>query len=113
MAEQEEYIVYNFKWKEIKGEWQTLEVIGHKFFEENNRMVLYKGNGGIFEIPCWNEHYSDLGEDWANKVKLQYEEELAKENQDKEEPDELKGGNWYSTEFRSTSCIQSTSSMVH
>ena len=29
MAEKEEYIVYNFKWKEVKGEWQTLEVIGH------------------------------------------------------------------------------------
>ena len=49
MAEEQEYIVYTFKWKEIKGEWQTLEVIGHKFFEENNRMVLYKGIGGIFE----------------------------------------------------------------
>ena len=44
-------------------------------------MVLYRGHGGIFEIPCWNEHYSDLGEDWANKVKLQYEESLKeKEN---------------------------------
>ena len=56
-------------------------------------MVLYRPHGGIFEIPCWNEHYSDLGEDWANKVKQQYEEELAKETQDKEEPDERKGHN--------------------
>ena len=92
-VEEQEYIVYNFKWKELKGEWQTLEVVGHKYYEDTNRMVLYKKNGGIFEIPCWNEHYSDLGEDWANKVKLQYEEELAKETQDKEEPSERKGHN--------------------
>ena len=56
-------------------------------------MVLYRKNGGIFEIPCWNEHYSDLGEDWANKVKLQVEEELAKETQEKEKPNERKGHN--------------------
>ena len=93
MAEKEEYIVYNFKWKEIKGEWQTLEIVGHKFYEDTNRMVLYRENGGLFEIPSWNEHYSDLGEDWANKVKLQYEEELAKETQEKEEPIERKGHN--------------------
>ena len=93
MAEKEEYIVYNFKWKEIKGEWQTLEVVGHKYYEDTNRMVLYRVNGGIFEIPCWNEHYSDLGEDWANKVKLQVEEELAKEIQEKKEPNEPKGHN--------------------
>ena len=93
MAEKKEYIVYNFKWKEIKGEWQTIEVLGHKYYEDTNRMVLYRKNGGIFEIPCWNEHYSDLGEDWANKVKLQVEEELAKETQEKKEPNEPKGHN--------------------
>ena len=93
MAEKEEYIVYNFKWKEIKGEWQTLEVVGHKYYEDTNRMVLYRVNGGIFEIPSWNENYSDLGEDWANKVKLQYEEELAKKSQDKEKTSERKGHN--------------------
>ena len=74
LAEQE-YLVYNFKWKELKGEWQKQDVIGHKFYEEVNRMVLYKADGGIFEIPCWNDHYSDLGEDWADKVRKQVEEE--------------------------------------
>ncbi len=93
MAEEEVYTVYKFKWKEIKGEWQTLEVIGHKYYEDTNRMVLYKENGGIFEIPSWNEHYSDLGEDWANKVKLQVEEELAKETQKEEEFNDRKGHN--------------------
>ena len=80
-VEEQTYIVYNFKWKEIKGEWQTLEVVGHKYYEDTNRMVLYKENGGIFEIPCWNEHYSDLGEDWSNKVKKHYEEEQLKEKE--------------------------------
>ena len=82
LAEQE-YLVYNFKWKELKGEWQKQDVIGHKFYEEVNRMVLYKADGGIFEIPCWNDHYSDLGEDWADKVRKQVEEE--KQQQLKEE----------------------------
>ena len=94
MAEEQEYIIYNFKWKEIKGEWQTLEVIGHKYYEDTNRMVLYKTYGGIFEIPCWNELYSDLGADWADKVNKQYEaEQLAKETEEKEETDELTGSN--------------------
>jgi predicted Rdx family selenoprotein len=74
LAEQA-YIVYNFKWKELKGEWQEQEVIGHKFYEDVNRMVLYKKDGGIFEIPCWNDHYSNLGKDWADKVKEQIKEE--------------------------------------
>ena len=47
-------------------------------------MVLYKTDGGIFEIPNWNNHYSDLGEDWANKVKQQYADELANKSQDKD-----------------------------
>ena len=90
---QPKYISYVFNWKEKGQKWQSKKVVGHKFYEDTNRMILYKENGGIFEIPSWNEHYSDLGEDWANKVKLQYEEELAKETQEKEEPDERKGHN--------------------
>ena len=93
MAEESGFMVYTFKWRELKGEWQTLEVIGHKYYEESNRMVLYKTNGGIMEIPCWNQNYSDLGEDWAKKAKLQYEDELAKETQEKKEPNESKGYN--------------------
>ena len=53
-------------------------------------MVLFKENGGIFEIPNWNEHYSDLGEDWANKIK-ETEKELA--NQETEEPNANTGNN--------------------
>ena len=90
---QPEYISYIFKWKEKGMTWQSKEVVGHKFFEDSNRMVLYKPNGGIFEIPSWNEHYSDLGADWADKVNKQYAEELAKETEEKEKPDELKGNN--------------------
>ena len=86
---EQEYIKYQFNWRApSEKEWHNLEVIGHRYYEENNRMVLFKENGGIFEIPNWNDHYSDLGEDWANKIK---EVELA--NQDKEEPNELKGNN--------------------
>jgi len=83
-VEEKQYIVYNFNWKATsEKEWQKMEVIGHRYYEENNRMVLFKESGGIFEIPNWNEHYSDLGEDWANKIKEQ-EKELANESQDKD-----------------------------
>ena len=77
---QPEYISYIFKWKEKGMTWQSKEVVGHKFFEDSNRMVLYKPNGGIFEIPSWNEHYSDLGADWAKKVEEHYNKEELKED---------------------------------
>jgi len=48
-------------------------------------MILFKENGGIFEIPCWNKMYSDLGQDWADKVKKQHEDELSKGKEDAEE----------------------------
>ena len=91
---QPKYISYDFKWKEKGLTWQSKKVVGHKYYEEANRMTLYKEDGGIFEIPSWNEHYSDLGADWADKVNKQYEaEQLAKETEEKEEPDEHKGSN--------------------
>jgi len=72
-----EYIKYIFNWRELgKEEWEKMEVIGHRYYEETNRMVLFKENGGIFEIPKWDDCYSDLGEDWAKKIK---EVELAQE----------------------------------
>ena len=87
----QEYFKYQFNWRApSEKEWQKMEVIGHRYYEENNRMVLFKENGGIFEIPNWNEHYSDLGEDWANKIKEQ-EKELA--NQETEELNANTGNN--------------------
>ena len=50
-------------------------------------MTLFIENGGIYEIPNWNQNYSDLGKDWAEKVTKQYEEELAKNTKDKEDTD--------------------------
>ena len=41
MAEEQEYIVYDFKWKEKGLTWQSKEVVGHKYYEDTNRMVLY------------------------------------------------------------------------
>ena len=51
----QEYIKYQFIWRApSEKEWQKMEVIGPPYYEENNRMVLFKENGGIFEIPNWN-----------------------------------------------------------
>ena len=84
-VEEPHYMLYNFKWKEEGREWQTLEVVGHRYYEDTDRMILFKENGGIFEIPCWNKMYSDLGQDWADKVKAQHEDELSKGKEDAEE----------------------------
>ncbi len=81
-VEEPDFMLYNFKWKEVGKEWQTEEVIGHKYYKDNDRMILFKENGGIFEIPCWNTMYSDLGQDWADKVKAQHEDELSKGKKD-------------------------------
>ena len=81
-VEESELIVYNFKWKIEGTEWQTLRIVGHKYYEEKDRMVLFKENGGIFEIPCWNKMYSDLGKDWADKVSKQVEDNLSKGEED-------------------------------
>ena len=84
MAKEKEEVFYKyqFNWRlPSEKEWQKMEVIGHRYYKENNRMVLFKENGGIFEIPNWNDHYSDLGEDWAEKIKnLDIQEEPIDEN---------------------------------
>ena len=82
------YMKYIFKWRQPdeKG-WHHKEVVGHKYHEESGRMTLFIENGGIYEIPNWNQNYSDLGKDWAEKVTKQYEEELAKNTKDKEDTD--------------------------
>jgi len=83
-VEEAQFMVYNFEWKEIGKEWQKLDVVGHKYYEKTDRMVLFKENGGIFEIPCWNNMYSSLGKDWADKVNKQHEEESSKDKEDAE-----------------------------
>ena len=81
-----DYMKYIFNWKHPdEKKWHHKEVIGHRYHEDSGRMTLYIENGGIYEIPNWNQNYSDLGEDWADKVTKQYEDELAKTPKDKED----------------------------
>lgn len=81
-----DYIKYKFRWKSLYGLfWKSKVCIAHKFFEENNRMVLYTEEGGLFEIPNWSSNWSDLREDWAKKVQKQYKDDMVKKEGEKDE----------------------------
>ena len=37
---EQEYVKYQFNWRaSSEKEWQKMEVVGHRYYEENNRMV--------------------------------------------------------------------------
>jgi hypothetical protein len=74
---------YKFKWK-TNNEflWKSQMCIAHKYVEEKNRMVLYRVDGGIFEIPDWSTKWSCLMGDWAEKMKVTQEQESKTEEPD-------------------------------
>ena len=87
--EEPEFLSYKFRWKSPTGWlWKSKVCIAHKYFEENNRMVLYMDNGGIFEIPNWSVNWSDLGKDWAEKVRKQYKDEMEKKGDNEKHKEE-------------------------
>ena len=45
---------YKFKYKR-KFFWKSYLVKGHKFEENQNKMVLYFPNGGLREVKNWND----------------------------------------------------------
>jgi len=48
--------------------------MGHKWFADQNKMILYLTNGGIYEIPLWTDCGCELGKDWAkNAVEIKKE----------------------------------------
>ncbi len=55
--------------------WHKLKVQGHKYEEDQNKMVLFLENGGIREIARWSSCECKLGIDWyvANKEQIKEE----------------------------------------
>lgn len=71
MAEEkkEQYRTYVFRWR-IHGKffWKRIKVVGHKWFEDQDKMVLYLTDGGIYEIPKWTNCQCYLKNDWAENA---------------------------------------------
>jgi len=61
---------YIFKYRR-KYFWKKIAVIGHKL--EDQTMVLYMENGGLYTIPKWSECSLQLGVDWVLAVKSNME----------------------------------------
>ena len=54
--------------------WNKKEVVGHKYEESQNKMILYYPNGGLKEIAHWTDHEVELGVDWMLAIKKSMEE---------------------------------------
>ena len=58
---------YKFSWRRWIF-WHTKEVAGHRWEENQNKMVLHFPNGGIQEVKRWKDCECRLGADWYNQT---------------------------------------------
>jgi hypothetical protein len=63
---------YKFKYRRHFF-WVTLEAIGHKYEESQNKMIVYLKNGGVQEVKDWKNCEIKLGADWFTETKRQME----------------------------------------
>jgi hypothetical protein len=54
---------YKFSYRR-KWFWKSIEVIGHKYEEKQDKMFLFMKDGGIQEIKNWSNCECKLGTDW-------------------------------------------------
>ena len=68
--------MYKFKYKHC---WalvsKTVNVIGHKYLPEQDKMALFLPDGGIQEIARWKLHEVTLGADWVAFTKKNMEQQ--------------------------------------
>jgi len=55
--------------------WKKIQIIGHQWNKETDKMVLYLPNGGIQELPNYSKLEVKLNEDWVLSIKEQAEKE--------------------------------------
>ena len=65
---------YKFSWRRYFF-WSTLLVTGHRYQEDQDKMVLYLEDGGLREIKKWIDCECKLGADWVNMTKDAIKEE--------------------------------------
>ena len=68
---------YYFRWKK-NFFWRKKKVVGHKYQEDQNKMVMYFNNGGLQEITNWDKCECRLDIDWVLATKESITEESGK-----------------------------------
>lgn len=48
--------------------WKSIEVTGHRYEKEQDKMVLFFKNGGVEEIKGWRHCECKLGSDWHSET---------------------------------------------
>lgn len=57
---------YIFKYKKdsIFSFWKSIDVTGHVYDHQQDKMTVYTSKSAIFQIPSWKNYYLKLGADW-------------------------------------------------
>lgn len=75
-------MAYVMKYKRLKDFfWKKEKIVGHKFFPEFDKMVVYYEQGGLHEIVKWSECEVKLGPDWVLDVKNNMKKESGQDVQ--------------------------------
>ncbi len=65
---------YLFRWKR-KIFWNYTKIVGHKYDENQDKMILYYKNGSLREIKKWADCEVLLKTDWVLAVRSKMEQE--------------------------------------
>ena len=65
---------YRFKFKR-KWFWKSIRVVGHSLDQTQDKIVLFKKDGSVEEIPHWKDCSVRLGTDWVLSVKTNMEKQ--------------------------------------
>lgn len=68
--------MYTFKYKRKNSLLsKSIKVVGHKYLPDQDKMVLFKDDGGLEEIINWKQCAVTLGPDWVVATKKKMEQE--------------------------------------
>jgi hypothetical protein len=68
--------MYVFKYKRKNRLFsKKIKVVGHKYLPDQNKMVLFKEDGGLEEVLDWKNCAVTLGVDWVAATKKKMEQE--------------------------------------
>jgi len=63
---------YKFTYKRFLF-WKTYSVVGHKYKESQDKMIIFFKEGGLREIKNWKKCELRLGPDWYAETKREME----------------------------------------
>jgi hypothetical protein len=55
--------------------WRSLEVLGHRYEPGMDKLVVFRPDGSVEEIPRWSRCALRLGLDWKEAIRKQMEKE--------------------------------------